>query len=153
MANTKAQAKPVFDAGSPGFLYTIIVSLLTIIAAAGVSFPESPADIAGDFTTLLSTSGFYAILGVIASSVAFPIWNAYKKGSIEFKGIFSSTLTWVAIGNIVFASIALTGFTLPDGTVEALVNAVAAKDWGAIISMLFTTIVPTIVRFLKDKKT
>ncbi len=150
MAN-KAQKK-VFDAGSPGFIYTVIVSALTIFAAAGVTFPDSPADIAGEFTTLLSTGGFYAVLGVIATSIGFPLWNAYQKRQLTFNGIFSSTLTWVALANIAFGALALTGFTLPDGTVEALVNAVAQKDWGAIISMLFTTIIPTVVRFIKDKK-
>jgi hypothetical protein len=150
MANTKQ--KKIFDAGSPGFLYTVIVSVLTIFAASGVSFPDSPEQIAGQFTTLLSTGGFYAVLGVVATSVAFPLWNAYKKKQFNFQGIFSSTLTWVAIANIAFAGLALTGFTLPEGAVDALVAAVLAKDWGAIISMLFTTILPTVVRFIKDKK-
>ena len=147
----KKQTK-LFDAGSPGFLYTVIVSVLTIFAAAGVSFPDNPEQIAGEFTTLLSTGGFYAVLGVIATSIGFPLWNAYQKKQFNFQGIFSSTLTWIALANIAFGALALTGFTLPDGTVDALVAAVLAKAWGAIISMLFTTIIPTVVRFIKDRK-
>ena len=136
---------------SPGFIYTIVVAFLTIFAASGVQFPDKTADLANEVTTLLSSSGFYSIIGVIVASVAFPIWNAIQKKTLSFKGVFSSTLTWVAIGNAVFAAIALTGFTLPDGTIEQLVVAISVKDWGAIISMLFTTIVPAIVRLIKDK--
>jgi hypothetical protein len=36
--------------------------------------------------------------------------------------------------------------------VEQIVYAVEAKDWTTIISMLITTIVPAVVRFIKDKK-
>lgn len=150
MATTLKQKK-IFDAGSPGFLYTLIVGALTIFAAAGVQFPDNPGDIAGEVTTLLSTGGFFAIIGVIVASVAFPIWNAAQKGNLSFGGIFRNTLTWVSIGNILFAAIALTGFVLPDGTVEAIVGAIAAKDWTSLISLFVTTILPAIVRFVKER--
>lgn len=142
------QNKTVFNASSPGFLYTVIVSILAIFAASGVTI-ANPNDVAGEIVTSLSSGGVYAIIGVIASSVVFPIWNAVQKGSISFDGIFSSTLTWIAIGNIVFAAIALTGLVLPEGTVEGLVYAISAKDWNALISMVLTTILPTVVRFIK----
>jgi hypothetical protein len=150
MANSKQ--KKIFDSTSPGFLYTVIVSALAILAFAGVDLPAKPAEIAGEVTTLLSTGGFYAILGVVVASIAFPIWNAVKNKKLSFDGIFSSTLTWIALGNILFAGLALTGFLLPEGTVEQIVYAVEAKDWASIISMLVTTIIPAVVRFIKDKK-
>jgi len=150
MSNVKQ--KKAFDSTSPGFLYTVVVSALALFAWAGVEFPSSPADIAGEITTLLSGGGFYAILGVVAASIAFPIWNAVQKKSLSFDGIFSSTLTWVALGNILFAGLALTGFLLPKGTVEQIVYAVEAKDWASIISILVTTIIPAVVRFIKDRK-
>ncbi len=148
----KQTQKKVFDAGSPGFLYTLIVSVLAVFAWAGVEFPDKPAELAGEITTLLSGGGFYAIIGVVVASVAFPIWNAIQKKKLTFDGIFSSTLTWIALGNILFAGLAITGFLLPDGTVEQIVYAVEAKDWASIISMLVTTIIPSVVRFIKDKK-
>lgn len=150
MSNIKQ--KKIFDSSSPGFLYTVVVSILALFAWAGVEFPAKPAELAGEVTTLLSGGGFYAILGVVVASIAFPIWNAVQKKSLSFDGIFSSSLTWIALGNILFAALALTGFLLPDGTVEQIVYAVEAKDWAAIISMLVTTIIPAVVRFIKDKK-
>lgn len=143
--------KQVFNASSPGFIYTLVVAFLTIFAAAGVQFPDKAGELANDIATTLSASGFYAIIGVIVASVAFPIWNAIQKKTLSFAGVFNSTLTWIALGNALFAAIALTGFTLPDGTIEQLVMAISVKDWGAIISMLVTTIIPAIVRFIKDK--
>jgi hypothetical protein len=132
MANVTNKQKKLFDAGSPGFLYTVTVSVLAMFAWSGVEFPAKPAEIAGEITTLLS--------------------GAYKKKALTFEGIFKSTLTWISLGNILFAGLALTGFLLPEGTVEQIVYAVEAKDWTTIISMLITTIVPAVVRFIKDKK-
>jgi hypothetical protein len=124
------------------------VSILAIFAASGVTI-ANPNDVAGEIVTSLSSGGVYAIIGVVASSVIFPIWNAVQKGAVSFDGIFKSTLTWIAIGNIVFSAIALTGLVLPEGTVEGLVYAIASKDWNALISMVLTTILPTVVRFFK----
>lgn len=145
--------KQIFDASSPGFLYTIIVAVLTIFAVTGVQFPSPVEVLAGDIETTLSTSGIYAIIGVVVSSVIFPIYNAFKGGlKFSLSTLFSSTLTWVAIGNIVLALLALTGFVLPDGTLEYIIGYIQAKDWISLIGLLFTTIVPTLVRFIKDKR-
>jgi hypothetical protein len=140
---------PVFSASSPGFLYSVIVAALTIFAAAGVSFPASPGEVSGEIVTLLSTGGFYAILGVLAASVAFPLWNAYQKGALSFHGVFSSSLTWVAIVVAIFSGLALVGLDFPDGTAEQLVYAVFAKDWVALAGVFFNAVLPTVVRFIK----
>lgn len=143
--------KKVFDAGSPGFLYFLFVTPLTILALSGVHFPSSPEQLAGELTTTLSTSGFYAIIGVIIASVGFPIWNAVKSGlKFSWRVIFGSTLTWIAIGNLILSALALTGLALPAGTVEQIAAAVQTKDWIALFSMLGTTVIPTIVRWIKS---
>ncbi len=155
MANqtTRSGAKQVFDVKSPGFLYTVIVSLLAIFAASGVEFPDKPAELANDITTVLSSGGWYALVGIIVSSVLSPLYNAYKKGALSLKGIFGSTLTYVALFNIAFSALALIGFSLPEGTAENLVYAIFAKDWSALASILFGTILPAVVRLIKDKNT
>ena len=142
----------IFDTRSPGFIYSLTVSGLTIFAAAGVQFPSDPATTATDLTNLLSTSGFWALIGVAASSIFFPIYNAWKKGALNFKGIFSSTLTWVALAVLVFDALALFGLNFPAGTAEQLVYALYAKDWTSLISMFFTVILPVVVRFIKEKR-
>lgn len=144
--------QPVFDFASPGFLYSAIVTTLTLLALAGVQFPDNPADTATDLVNLLSTSGFWALIGVAASSILFPIYNAYKKGNLTFKGVFSNVLTYVALGVLFFDGLALLGLNFPAGTAEQLVYAVFAKDWTALISLLFTVILPTVVRFIKSKQ-
>lgn len=148
----KAPAKAVFDVKSPAFLYSAIVAALTVLAAAGVTFPDNPADIAGELTNLLSTSGFWALIGVAVSSVFFPIYNAWKKGDLTFKGVFSSTLTWVALAVLFFDALALFGLSFPPGTAEQLVYFIAAKDWGSLISMFTSVILPTVVRYIKDRR-
>lgn len=151
MAKQQANTTPIFNAYSPGFLYTVIVGILAMFAWAGVSFPEKPIELAGDLTTTLTSGGWYALLGIMASSILFPIYNAYKKGSLSFKGLFGSTLTWVSLLNIVFSGIALTGFTLPEGTSDQIVYAAFAKDWSSLATIVFSTILPAVVRFIKEK--
>jgi len=149
---TKA-TKQVFNANSPGFIYSAIVLVLTIFAVSGIHFPSAPEVLAGDIVTTLSKSGFYSIIGVIVASVAFPIYNAIKGGvKFSLQTVFASTLTWIALGNIFISLLALTGLVLPAGTVEQIIGAVQAKDWIALGSLLVTSIIPTIVRWIKDKK-
>lgn len=143
--------KQVFDTKSPAFAYSLIVASLTVLAAAGVTFPDEPGAIAGELTTLLSTSGFWALIGVAASSIFFPIYNAWKKGNLSFKGVFKNSLTWVALAVLLFDALALFGLRFPDGTAEQIVYAVLAKDWTSLISMFVSVIVPTIVRFIKER--
>ena len=151
MTNVKKSTK-TFDASSPGFLYTVLVGVLTIFTVSGVHFPTPAEQLAGDLVSTLSQGGIYALIGVLVSSVIFPIWNAAKFGLKSLKEIFSSVLTWIALGNILLAAVALTGFVLPDGTLEQVILAVQMKDWSALAGVLFTTIIPTLVRFIKDKK-
>lgn len=151
MSNSNLQ-KRVFDASSPGFLYTVIVSILTVLGLANIEFPAPADQIAGEIVTALNGTGFFAVISILIASVLFPIWNAWQKGDITFKGIFSNTLTWVSLANILFGALALWGFSLPSGTVEQIINAVFAKDWSSLISIVVTTVIPTIVRFIKDRK-
>ena len=148
-----SKKKDVFNASSPGFLYSVIVGILTIFAVSGVTFPDSADVIANDVTTSLSTGGIYAIIGIIISSFAFPVYNAIKSGlKFNLTTIFGSTLTWIAIGNIILSLLVIYGFVLPKGSVELVVGAIVAKDWTGLGGFVFTTLVPTIVRWIKDRK-
>ena len=147
------QTKKVFDASSPGFLYSLIVAILTIFAVSGVHFPTTAETLAGEITTTLSTGGIFSIIGIIVSSVVFPIYNAVKSGlKFNLKTIFGSTLTWIALGNIALSLLMLTGFALPDGTLEQIIGAVQSRDWIALGTLVVTTIIPTIVRWIKSKQ-
>lgn len=149
MANSNTQK--FFDAGSPGFLYSVIVSALTIFAGAGVAFPKVPVELGAEIVNSFNTGGVYALIGVIVASVIFPVYNAISAGTFSLKGIFSRNLTWIAIGNAAVAGLALTGFVLPDGTPEQVVGAVSAKDWMGVVSIIALTVGNTLLRFIKQK--
>lgn len=140
--------KQVFNPASPGFLYTITVLVLTAFAAAGAEIPN-PEDVAAGITTTLDTSGFFAVVGVLVSSVIFPVWNAWQKKALNFAGIINSSTTWVSAFVAMFAGLALVGLHFPPGTAEQLATLIFAKDWGALASMFVTVILPTIIRFVK----
>lgn len=141
-----------FDVTSPGFIYTLVVLALSIFAASGVQFADDPQTLAVGIVTTLSESGVYAIIGVLISSVIFPVWNFVKQGGkFTVKNIFSSTLVWFAIGNTALALVALTGFLIPAETVGNVIGAIQTKDWGALTLTIFANIVNPLIRYLKDK--
>lgn len=148
MANS---TQKFFEVSSPGFLYSVIVSALTIFAGAGVAFPKVPIDLGTEIVNSFNTGGVYALIGVIVASVVFPIYNAISAGTFSLKGIFSRNLTWIALGNIAVSGLALTGFVLPDGTPEQIVGAVSAKDWMSVVSIVALTVGNTLLRLIKQK--
>lgn len=142
-----------FDAASPGFLYSAIVAFLTLFAVSGVSFPKE-ADVLGlEITTALSAGGIYATIGVVLTSVAFPIYNYVKAGgSFTWLGVFGKTSTWIALGNAAVAALTTGGFLLPEGTVDQIIGAVQAQNWMGLISVLALTVGNTFIRWLKEKR-
>ena len=149
---TGATKQKAFDAASPGFLYSIITAALTIFAVSGVSFPKDPGALSGEIVTSLSSGGVYAIIGVLIASVIFPIYNFFKGGGkFSFSAVFSSTLTWVAIGTAGLAAVALTGIMIPDETVGSIIAAVQTKDWMGLISILVINIGNPLIRWLKER--
>jgi hypothetical protein len=143
----------LFDIKSPGFLYSVIASALTIFAATGVHFPGTPESVSGEIVTSLSTSGIYGMILLLGTSIAFPIYNWFKSGGkFSLKAIFSKVSTWISLGVTAASGLALTGFVLPDGTVEQIAGLIVAKDWIGLGSILVLTIGNTIVRFIKDRK-
>ena len=151
---TKNTKQPAFNAASPGFLYSVIVAALATFAAFGIQFPATPDALAGSITTSLSSGGVYAIVGVLITSIAFPIYNFVQaKGKFDFKAVFSKVSTWVAWGTAALSAVALTGFVLPDGTLEQVLVAIQAKDWMSLISILALTVGNTLIRYLKDRST
>ena len=148
MANSNQK---FFEVSSPGFLYSVIVSALTIFAGVGVTFPKVPIDLGTEIVNSFNTGGVYALIGVIVASVVFPIYNAISAGTFSLKGIFSRNLTWIALGNIAVSGLALTGFVLPDGTPEQIVGAVSAKDWMSVVSIVALTVGNTLLRLIKQK--
>jgi hypothetical protein len=142
-----------FDPKSPGFIYAVVVAVLTIIAAAGIQLPKDPASLGADVVTTLSTGGIYALVGILVSSLVFPFYNYIATGGkVNFGNIFSRNATWIALGNAAAAGLALTGFILPGGTVEQLVAAASTKDWMSLISIFALTVGNTLLRFLKEKE-
>ena len=149
-----ANSKQVFSTSSPGFIYSIASAILTILAIIGVSFADPIPVLSGQVETFIQGGSFFALVTLVIGSVLFPVWNLIqKKQKINLKTIFGSTANIIALGQALLGIIALTGFVLPAGSLEQVVSAVKMKDWGALIGLLVTSIVPTIIRFIKSKKT
>jgi len=142
-----------FSTSSPGFIYSVTVAILTILAIGGINF-NTPIDVlAGDISTTLSTGGIWAVGGIILSSLVFPIWNFVKSGKkFSFANVFGSTLVWVAMANLAISALVLLGIGVPDGTFEAVGTYIATKDWFGLLGYLASTILPTVIRWIKDQR-
>ncbi len=148
-----ATQKQNFDPKSPGAVYSLATLVLTILAGLGIGFPDSIANISGQLQTSLQGGSYFALIGIVGGSVLFPIWNLIqKKQKLNWKNLFGSTANVVALGNALLGVVALTGFYLPDGTVEQIVAAVTVKDWGALASVVINTVIVALVRWVKDRK-
>lgn len=151
MGNSTTQ--PFFKTTSPGFLNAAITTLLTLVAAGGIQFNQDPATISDTLVNTFSTGGIYALFGVILSNIILPVYNFIQSGlKFSLRAIFSLNTSWIALGNLAAAGLALTGFILPDGTAEQLVLAISVKDWMALVSSLALTVGNTLIRFLKQKE-
>ncbi len=148
-----ATQKQNFDPKSPGAVYSLATLVLTILAGLGIGFPDSIANISGQLQTSIQGGSYFALIGIVGGSVLFPIWNLIqKKQKLNWKNLFGSTANVVALGNALLGVVALTGFYLPDGTVEQIVAAVTVKDWGALASVVINTVIVALVRWVKDRK-
>lgn len=151
--STSTKNTKKFDAKSPGFLYSVIVFILGAFAIGGIRFPDSPEEIANGIVTGLSASGVWSVIGIIVSSLLFPVINFVKQGGkITWSRIVGSTLVWTAFFTALFAGVALTGFVVPDGTAEQIVASVQMKDWGALLNIVVFSFVIPLIRFFKDKR-
>ena len=141
-----------FDAKSPGFLYSVIVAALTILAGVfGVDFPGTPDQIAGEIYASLNGVGIFALIGVIVSSIILPIWNARTSAGFSWQKLISSRLTLVALVNLVLAGLALIGLVFPEGMVDQIFAAVGAQDWTGLIVIFFNVLLPTVLRWIKAR--
>jgi len=146
-------AKQQFDTKSAGFIYSVTAFFLTILAMLGVGFSEPISQISGQLETSIQGANYFGLVALVGGSVLFPIWNLIqKKQKLNWKNLVSSTANIIALVNAALGLIALTGFVLPAGTVEQIVAAVQVKDWAALAAILINVVIPTIVRFIKDKK-
>lgn len=142
-----------FSTQSSNFWVNVANVLLSVVAMAGVNLPADPATITGDFSTTLSSTGWIAAVGILAINVISPIYHAFLKGSFSLNGVFSSSNFWIQVGSLAASALVLVGLAFPAGTVEEIVGAVYAKDWSALLVILFSNVLNPLIRFFKDRFT
>ena len=141
--------KQVFSPTSYHFIFRITTALLAVFAAFQVKFTTDPSTIADQVATTISTSGLYAVIGIVVVSIAGPIWNAVQKKS--FKLIWGSVSTYIYLGTALGSLLVLVGIEIPDGTAAAIVNAIMGQDWGGLGSVVTLNVLEPLVRFIISK--
>lgn len=143
-----------FDASNLNFWARLLIFLFSVLAMIGIKFPDAPTAMAVDITTSLSTSGFIAVVGILAVSVIMPIYNFIRtKPKINFLAVLASPNFWIYLGSFIFGIAVLYGIKIPDGTADQIVGAIYAKDWTGLFTIAIGNIVDPIVRWFRDRRT
>ena len=141
-----------FTASNPNFIARLLIFALSILALIGVQFPTGAEELTEQITTTISTSGFYSVIGLLAISVIMPIYNLIKmKPKITLSSIIGNPNFWIYAGTFFFGILVLVGINIPEGTAEALVGAIYAKDWAGLFTIALANIIDPLIRFFKDR--
>lgn len=142
-----------FNGSNPNFWARLLIFAFSVLALIGIKFPDTPTNLAVDITTSLSTSGFIAVVGILAVSVIMPIYNFVRtKPKLTFASVFGSPNFWIYLFTFVFGIAVLFGINIPDGTSEQFVAAIYAKDWTGLFTIAVTNIVDPIIRWYRDRR-
>lgn len=141
-----------FSAANPNFWVRLVIFVLTILASLGVNFPSNPDVLGPDIVTTLSSGSIYAIIAVMGLSVLMPIINFFRASPRpNFWEFLGSPNTWIYVATFIAGLLIMIGINIPEGTGAALVGAIYAKDWAALISIAATNILDPLIRWWKDK--
>lgn len=145
-------AQKAFSVTSKNLWFQISLLILGIIAGLGVKLPSDPASIADSIVNTLSTSGVYAVIGILVVSVVGPIYNFVNtKPKLSFAAFVGDPNNWVYIGSFIASLLVLVGIPIPEGTAAQIVNAVFVKDWAALAAIFVGSVLTPIVRFFMDR--
>lgn len=148
-----AQTKKVFDAGSPGFIASIITAILTITGLAGIEYPQLPADIADQLVSTFNESGVYAVVGILIVNIVAPIWNFIrKKEKLNWKNVFGSVTTWLSLAGVAISGFLLFNLQIPTDAPGQIAGAITARNWSLLGSLLVVTLIIPVIRWIRDRK-
>lgn len=141
-----------FSTTSKNFWFQLVLFALSIAAGLGINFPSSPETITTDILNTFSTSGIYAVAGILIVSVIGPVYNFVKsKPKLSLSAFLADANNWVYIVSFAASGLVLLGVAIPDGTAEQIVRAVMVRDWAAIGSVGLSSIIVPLVRYFIDR--
>jgi len=141
-----------FSWSSKNLWMQVIILTLSIVAGLGVELPANPADIAGSIVNTLSTSGVYAVAGILIVSVIGPVYNFIRtKPKLTLSGVLGDPNNWVYFGSFAVSLLVMVGINVPGGTAEQVVNAIFVKDWAALVTLIFGNLISPLIRYFIDK--
>ena len=145
--------KKNFDAGNLNFWARLAIFVLGLLATLGIQFPQDPVSLGTEIVTTLTTGGWDSVLGLMAISVIMPIYNFIRsKPKLSLAAFLGSPNTWLYLATFLVGIMLTFGIKIPEGTGEAIVGAIYAKDWSGLISIMAINIFDPIIRWLRDKR-
>ena len=142
-----------FSASNQNFWFSLLVFAFSVAAMLGIHFPQSAADTATGLTSAVKSGNLFAVIGLLTTSVLGPVVAFIrKKPNIPASAIIGSSNFWVYLGGFLVSIAMLVGIGIPADAPQQIVNAIEAKQWGALATLAFTAIANPIWRYFRDKK-
>lgn len=152
MSNTTQ--KKVFDAGSVGFIGSIIALILSITGMAGIQYPGGPGETAGNLVNAFSQTGIYGIIGLLITDIFTPIFNFIRsKEKLNWTNVFSSVTTWTSLAGVAISGFLLFNLEIPAETPDAIAGAISTRNWYLLGGLVALNIIVPVVRWIKSRKT
>lgn len=144
-----ATKKAVFSASSPNFWANIVTFVLALGALGGINWGMSPEILGDKLVTSLTGGSLWAVVGITVTNILTPIYYVIKNKSFSLS--LTSTNFWAQV--ITFGlSLGVTyGIEFDTESADALVGAVAAKDWGLLFTIALAAIVQPLIRYIKSR--
>lgn len=152
MENSKLKT-PAFSAANPNFWAGLLITILGVLGIMGIKFPLSPEQTGEQIVTTITGGGFYAVIGILITSVIMPIVNYVRsKPTPSVVALLGSANTWIYIGSFILSVVVLFGIQIPAGTADGIVGSIWAKDWAGLITIVITNLINPLVRWFRDKR-
>lgn len=147
--------KQTFSWTSSNLITQILTFILSVFAMAGAAFPGGAEGTASEISqTILSGSGVWAIGAVIVLNLVNPLYHFFvkNKGGNKLLAVLGSPNFFISLFSLLSGIAIVAGIGIPDGTGEAVIGAIFAKDWSALAILIFSNILSPIVRYFRNKR-
>lgn len=123
----------------------IVTAFLFIFVLAGL--PIDAQATASDLLTAISAKSLplFIVLGFNVATAVYHWVTTWKNNRPNFAAFLHSTAWWQTFANIVISLFLLYGFQIPDGTGDAIIQAVVSQDWWGLAVLILTNIARPII--------
>jgi len=139
-----------FSPNSSNLWVNVLTFVLGAFALGGVDWGMEPAELSGKIVTTLQGGSLWAVGAIVFSNMVVPVFHIIKSKPQNFWSFLSSNNFWVQFTAFALGLGVMFGIGFDVDASGAIVDAVAMKDWAALLGIIFPAVLNPLIRYLKD---